>query len=334
MGVMGFPAITAGRPAIVLAPMEGVTDAPMRALQGALGAFTYSVTEYLRISQSMPSPSVFVHHVPEVNNAGKTTTGLPVQMQILGGHPGRVAEAATIAFKVGAPAIDINFGCPAPTVNSHDGGATLLKYPCRIRDIVQAVRQAIPPHIPVSAKLRLGWDNTTAILENAAMAAEGGASWLTIHARTRAQGYAPPVDWPMIGRVRQQLGIPIIANGDIFALDDFRRCRESTGCEHFMIGRGALANPWLSHQIAHELGLIQELPTTPINWLLMLEQLIQWNQAFHDRWEIRTVRRMKMWLRHAHLFGKFPLFHIIKHAEEVDELRAMLNTPMAAIESP
>ena len=100
-----------------------------------------------------------------------------------------------MACDAGALGIDINFGCPAPTVNSHDGGATLLKYPHRIREIVRAVRDAVPSDLPVSAKLRLGWESIDDIYENARMAADGGASWITIHARTRAQGYQPPVYW-------------------------------------------------------------------------------------------------------------------------------------------
>src|SRR6185436_17754692 len=142
-----------------------------------------------------------------------------------------------------ATAIDLNFGCPARTVNRHDGGATLLKHPHRIREIVRAVREALPAHVPVSAKMRLGWDSIEPIRENAAMAAEGGASWITIHGRTRVAGYAPPIFWEPIGRIRESLGIPVVANGDTWTLDDFRRCRDATGCIHFMLGRGALANP-------------------------------------------------------------------------------------------
>jgi tRNA-dihydrouridine synthase C len=164
-----------------------------------------------------------------------------------------MAESAGVAVECGALAIDLNFGCPAATVNRHDGGATLLKYPSRLRDIVWAVRNAVPRHLPVSAKMRLGWDATDPIDENAAMAAEGGASWITIHGRTRVAGYAPPIHWEPIGRVRERLGIPVVANGDIWTIDDFRRCRDTTGCEHFMLGRGALADPRLPHRVATEL---------------------------------------------------------------------------------
>src|SRR5262245_7631642 len=148
--------LSADVPALILAPMDGVTDAPMRALQGESGAFTFAVSEFLRISQSVPHRGVFHRHVPELLNGGRTPTGLPVQVQLLGGDAERLAQAAVVAHEAGATAIDINFGCPAPTVNRHDGGATLLKYPQRIREIVAAIRSSVPRQIPVSAKLRLG----------------------------------------------------------------------------------------------------------------------------------------------------------------------------------
>src|SRR5262245_59472132 len=122
--------------ALILAPMEGVTDAPMRALQGAAGAFTFAVSEFLRVSQSVPRPNAFHRHVPELRAGGRTPTGMPVQVQLLGGDAGRLADAAGAAHEAGATAVDLNFGCPAPTVNRHDGGATLLKDPRRVRDVV------------------------------------------------------------------------------------------------------------------------------------------------------------------------------------------------------
>src|SRR4051794_7606857 len=120
-------------PAVILAPMEGVTDAPMRAVQGEHGAFSYAVSEFLRVSQNVPPAHVFYRHVPELWTGCRTPTGLRVQVQILGGDPGRMAETAGRAVECGATAVDINFGCPAPTVNRHDGGATLLKHPQRLR---------------------------------------------------------------------------------------------------------------------------------------------------------------------------------------------------------
>ncbi|MEQ1936520.1 MAG: tRNA-dihydrouridine synthase family protein, partial [Fimbriimonadaceae bacterium] len=253
------------KPALVLAPMDGVTDAAMRDFQGSSGVFSYAVTEFLRVSTEAIPRKVFRREVPELETGGRTSTGMPVQVQILGGDPGRMAKSAYTAWQSGAKAIDINFGCPAPTVNRHDGGASLLLHPCRIREIVAAVRSAVPSEVPVSAKLRLGWDSVEPIFENAQMAVEGGAAWLTIHARTRIQGYAPPVNWSPFRRVRAAAGVPVIANGDIWSLDDFHRCQDETGCHHFMIGRGALANPALPHLIAAELG-IRDAMDFEVDW--------------------------------------------------------------------
>ena len=311
-------------PALILAPMEGVTDAPMRAVQGETGAFTFSVSEFLRISQVVPPASVFHRHVPELRSGCRTPTGLPVQVQLLGGHAGRLAEAAVIAHSLGAKAIDMNFGCPARTVNRHDGGAALLQHPKRIREIVAAIRGALPSEVPVSAKLRLGWDSVDAIYENAEMAAEGGATWLTIHARTRLQGYAPPVNWALIGRVRERLGIPVVANGDIWTVEGFRRCREETGCRHFMLGRGALANPGMARRIAIELGIVLGEPDTAalgsLDWLAHLQRLLECTPETKEHKPQQTIHRMKQWLKMAATFGDFAHFETIKRARSVDEL--------------
>ncbi len=310
-------------PALVLAPMDGITDAPMRALQGATGAFSYSVTEFLRVANGSIPAKVFRRDVPELENGSKTRDGMPVQIQILGGDPEHMAESAMNAVQAGATGIDINFGCPAPTVNRHDGGATLLKFPCRVRDVVAAVRKAVPQSIPVSAKLRLGWDSIDAIHENAAMAAEGGASWLTIHARTRLQGYQPPVYWQPIGQVRQNLGLPIIANGDIWTIDDFRRCQDMTGCQHFMIGRSALANPSLPYQISYELGLY-EGPVPAWTWESLMKNLQTEIEQCQGPATNRPVVRFKQWLKLASNFGDFSHFDAVKLSATPEEFFANL----------
>jgi len=312
-------------PALLLAPMQGLTDAPMRALQGETGAFTFAVSEFLRISSDVPSAKLFRRHVPELSEGAVTRTGLAVQVQLLGGHAGRMAASAMLACTAGARAIDINFGCPAPTVNKHDGGAALLKEPKRIREIVSAVREAVPNEIPVSAKLRLGWDSMDAIFENAAMAEEGGADWITIHGRTRVQGYSPPAYWNPIGAVRAQLSIPVVANGDLWTLEDFRRCREETGCVHFMLGRGALANPLLSHQVARELGLTSELPAEAYDWATLLQRFVLWNEAFRSTSPRFLLARVKHWLNIAGHHGNFDGFETVKRAESVEEIFAFLD---------
>ena len=321
-------------PALVLAPMQGLTDAPMRAYQSESGAFTFAVSEFLRISGDVPGAKMFFRHVPELHNGGETPSGLPVQVQLLGGDPGRMAQSAAVAAQAGAAAIDINFGCPAPTVNRHDGGAALLKSPARIEEIVAAVRGALPGEIPVSAKLRLGWDSADAVFENADRAAAGGAAWITIHGRTRVQGYAPPADWVRIGQVRERLGIPVVANGDLWTVEDFRRCRDKTGCRHFMLGRGALANPFLAQQVACDLGIATKAcpahASEPIDWvphltrLIALTAQIEGKRLTDKRSDHFLVCRLKQWLNLAAKQGNFPAFDEIKRLETVDALCAFL----------
>ena len=314
--------------------MQGLTDAPMRAYQGESGAFTFAVSEFLRVSGDVPPAKLFLRHVPELMCGAKTPSGLPVQVQLLGGDPGRMAEAARAAVKAGAKAIDINFGCPAPTVNRHDGGAALLRFPKRVEAIVGAIRAALPAEVPVSAKLRLGWDDADAIFENAGRAEAGGAAWITIHGRTKMQGYAPPADWVRIGQVRERLSISVVANGDLWSVADFKRCRDQTGCRHFMLGRGALANPYLPQQIACELGIAAKpCPThadQPIDWtpqlkrLLALTAQIEGKTGTDKRTDHFLVCRLKQWLNLASKQGHFGEFEAVKRLETVPELLAFL----------
>lgn len=317
--------VAAGIPALVLAPMDGITDAPMRAIQGECGAFSYAVTEFIRVSGNVLPPKTFRAEVPELSTQCLTAGHrhkVHVQIQILGGDAGRMAESAYNAYVAGATSLDINFGCPAPTVNRNDGGATLLQYPTRIKEIVRAVRDAFPSHLPVSAKLRLGWESIEDIHVNAAMAEEGGATWLTIHARTRAQRYQPPVFWPHIGAVKQRAGIPIVANGDIWNLDNFHQCQDETGCEHFMIGRSALARPLLPNQIAASLGLLPSAPES-IDWEELLHRFVALSEAHYGKSNHRTLFRLKQWMKIASLYGNFGGFESIKKANNLDEFFAI-----------
>jgi tRNA-dihydrouridine synthase C len=322
--------IAKGRPALLLAPMEGVTDAPMRALMSERGGFTHLVTEFLRVSQTVLPAKVFHRDVSELRaaggNRGRTKEGLPVIVQLLGGNPERLAASAQEAVKLGALGIDLNFGCPAPTVNSHDGGATLLKFPCRLEEIVRAVRMAVPPHLSVSVKMRLGWDSAEPLLENCARSERAGASWITIHARTKTQGYQPPVYWGEIGEARKRARVPVVANGDIRSLSDLRSCREQTGCEHFMIGRGALANPSLPLLAARELGLQARIVSpepSPEEWREMILRFLEISAPLSDH-PAYGLRRVKQWLRFAATLGNFREFDLVKRLEEESELRAMI----------
>jgi tRNA-dihydrouridine synthase C len=320
------------RPAVVLAPMDGITDAPMRALQGRSGVFSYAVSEFVRVSNNILPPRVFHRMVPELLNGAKTRSGLTVQVQILGGDPDFMSQSAANACAAGATGIDINFGCPAPTVNRNDGGASLLRYPDRVRAVVRAIRQAVPSHIPVSAKLRLGWEGIDEINVNALMAEEGGASWITIHARTKVAGYQPPVFWPKIREVRSIVAIPVVANGDIWTIEDFRRCQEETGSIHFMLGRGALADPALPFQIANELGLGNHRSWDG-DWFVLLNGLLDEAIALGETAKDRPLHRLKQWLKLVNKYSGFPLFHEVKSCETLEEFLHRI-TCIASIQIP
>jgi tRNA-dihydrouridine synthase C len=322
--------------------MEGVTDAPMRAFLTERGGFSFCVSEFLRISQDVPYIRPFIDHVPELKNQARTPAGVPVHFQLLGGNPEKLALAAQRAVEAGAFGVDLNFGCPSPTVNGSDGGATLLKYPDRIRDIVRTVRQAIPADLPVSAKLRLGWDSMDAIHVNAERAAEGGATWITIHGRTKVQGYTPPAYWGPIGEIHRRLGrdVPIVANGDIWTFEDFERCREETGCEHFMLGRSALADPFLPPRVARALGIAVQgtasqetpesaCPTLPHAWVPLLERFNEICSPYYGTGYV--VRRIKQWLGFVRIKRPLPWFDDVKRMQSTEEVLGWLRAQPSSI---
>lgn len=244
---MGF--LDAKQTALVLAPMEGVMDAPMRALIADIGGFDYGVSEFVRVGQDVVTAQQILHEIPDLTGPIFGSAPLPLQLQLLGDDPELMAATAVEGCLAGARAIDINFGCPAPTILRRSGGAALLRTPCAITEIVSAVRKALPAIIPVSAKIRLGWDNPNDVDVIARAVEDGGANWITIHARTKQERYQPGVHWDAVARVKSQLSIPVVANGDLFTAEDVARCAAKTGCSHFMIGRGILKDPFLAHDI-------------------------------------------------------------------------------------
>jgi tRNA-dihydrouridine synthase C len=226
--------------------MEGVVDHVTREMITGIGGVDLCVTEFIRVlDQSIPD-HVFYRDAQELAHGSKTVHGVPLLVQLLGSDPARLGENAARAIALGAVGIDLNFGCPAKTVNRHDGGATLLKDPSRVEKAVRGVRDAVPLKHTVSAKSRLGFSDKSLHIEIAQAAEAGGASWLTVHARTRDEGYKPPAHWEFIGRMREAVKIPVIANGDVWTPEDYRRMLEVSGCKHAMLGRGLLARPSLA----------------------------------------------------------------------------------------
>ena len=234
---------------LVLAPMEGLADFWVRQALTDIGGYDWCVTEFVRVSGSLLPPRVFYRWCPELRHGARTRAGTPVHVQLLGSDPVCMAENAARVAQLGAPAIDLNFGCPAKTVNRHRGGAVLLDEPGLVHDVVAAVRRAVPLTLPVSVKMRLGNDDAELALDNARAVEAAGAAWLTVHGRTRQQGYRPPAYWGRIGAIREAVALPVIANGEIWTVEDALRCRRESGCDDLMLGRGAVTDPFLARRI-------------------------------------------------------------------------------------
>ena len=226
--------------------MEGLLDHPLREVLTAAGGIDRCVSEFIRITDMLMPDRVFTRIVPELLQGGRTRAGVPVRPQLLGSDPGCLAENAAALAALKPDGIDLNFGCPAKVVNRHGGGASLLQDPELLRRIVAAVRRAVPAALPVSAKMRLGYEDASRARECAQALADGGASELVVHARTKADGYRPPAYWERVPAIREAVAIPVIANGEIWTPADAERCRVVSGCDGLMLGRGMVADPGLA----------------------------------------------------------------------------------------
>ena len=231
---------------LLLAPMEGLLDHPLREVLTAVGGIDRCVSEFIRITDQLMPERVFTRIVPELRQGGRTLAGVPVRPQLLGSDPACLADNAAVLASLGPDGIDLNFGCPAKVVNRHGGGASLLVDPPLLARIVEAVRRAVPPGLPVTAKMRLGVDDASRAVECAQALAGAGASELVVHARTTADGYRPPAFWERVPAIREAVAIPVIANGEIWTPADAERCRHVTGCDGLMLGRGMVADPGLA----------------------------------------------------------------------------------------
>ncbi len=287
---------------IGLAPMEGVIDADTRALLSEAGALDWCVTEFVRVVDAKLPPRVFLRHCPELATAGScgpiTPSATPVTLQLLGSDPQALAANAEQAIAQEATRLDLNFGCPAKTVNRHDGGASLLRTPARVYAAVAAVSDVGKRFgVSVNAKLRLGFDDKQLALACAQAAEAGGADELVVHARTRREGYRPPAHWEWIARIRTAVSVPVVANGDIWSLEDYWKARTLSGCRDVMLGRGMLADPWLARRIRHwQISGGERLPATP--WSARSDMLNRYAETKRSAGmsEKVIVSLLKQWL--------------------------------------
>lgn len=237
---------------VLLAPMEGVLDSLVRELLTEVNDYDLCITEFVRVVDQLLPAKVFHRICPELHNNSRTPSGTQVRIQLLGQHPQWLAENAARAVELGSYGVDLNCGCPSKLVNGSGGGATLLKDPELIYQGAKAMREAVPGHLPVTVKVRLGWDSSDRQFEIADAVQQAGASELAVHGRTKEQGYkAEHINWQAIGEIRQRLTIPVIANGEIWDWQSAQNCMAVTGCDAVMIGRGALNIPNLSRVVKY-----------------------------------------------------------------------------------
>lgn len=276
---------------LLLAPMEGLLDFVLRDVLTRVGGIDRCVSEFIRVTNTLLPERAFIRVVPELLNGGRTLAGVPVRPQLLGSDPVCLAENAGRLASLGPMGVDLNFGCPAKVVNRHGGGAALLDEPELLVKIVSAVRRAVPAHQTVSAKMRLGFNDDSRAVECALAIANAGATEIVVHARTKADGYRPPAYWARIHDIRIAVNIPVVANGEIWTVDDARRCRAASGCDTLMLGRGMVTDPGLALAIradadAMHLPWADLQPLIAAFWQLVCSQLEPRSRA----------GRLKQWL--------------------------------------
>ena len=316
---------------LMLAPMEGLLDATLRDVLTRTGGIDRCVSEFIRVTNTVLPERAFYRVVPELLNGGRTRAGVPVRPQLLGSDPACLADNAERLAAISPFGVDLNFGCPAKTVNQSRGGAVLLDEPELIGRIVEAVRRAVPAQVPVSAKMRLGFNDDHRAEDCAQAIAQAGADELVIHARTKAHGYRPPAYWDRIAEVRGALPsgpMRVIANGEIWSVADAERCREVTGCDALMIGRGMVTDPGLALAIKGK----GSVPWSDITPLLS----VYWQQVSGRVERRHRAGRLKQWLNY--LRKRYPeaqaAFDALRTCTEPPQIEAWLASNAAVPAAP
>lgn len=313
-------------PPLVLSPMAGVTDVSFRRLLKRRGGVGLSVSEFISVeglTRNNPKSKRQMRFFPDER---------PFAVQIFGGQAERMRMAAEMAEEVGADILDINCGCPAPKVVKHGGGSGLLKDHSRLETILKEIKKAIT--IPLTIKIRAGfYDHTINAVETAKLAEACGVEHIALHGRTKEQGYRGWANWDLVRQIKETVKIPVSGSGDVTTIEGAFARFEETGCDGVLIGRGAMANPWIFRQIEDVMrGREVFEPTLADKRAILLEYF---EMMRDDMPETPAINRMKQ------LAGQFTrglqggaLFRTsIYHSHSVNEVLDRIEEYFDAIEN-
>jgi tRNA-dihydrouridine synthase B len=303
---------------VILAPMSGVTDMPFRKMVKKLGAG-------LVVSEMIASRAMILETRQSLQKCATSKEEDNTAVQLAGCDPEVMAEAAKLNEDLGAKIIDINFGCPVKKVVGGHAGSALMRDEKLAEQILKATVKAVK--LPVTLKMRTGWDEHSKNAPTMAKIAEdAGIQMLTVHGRTRCQFYEGKADWQFISKVKEQVKIPVIANGDIKSFADAEICLKQSGADGIMVGRGAYGKPWLIKQISHYLKTNEKLPdpTFAEQLEIMLVHFADMIEHYGEETGIRMARKHIGWYSSG-LHGSAEFRNKINKSYIVSEVVAMIN---------
>lgn len=273
---------------VLQSPLSGVTDLVFRRL-----VRRYAPTSMMYTEMVNATGLHYVKELPKIMEVDPNER--PISIQLFDCRPDFLAEAAQMAVVEGADTVDINMGCPVNKITKNGGGSSLLRQPELAGEIVRSVVDAV--NVPVTVKTRIGWtDKEINILDFAKRMEDAGAKMITVHGRTRAQGYNGTAKWEWIAKVKQVLSIPVIANGDIFSVDAAVRCLELTGADGVMCSRGTLGYPFLVGEVDHFLKTGEQKPVpTPVERLQCAREHLQMLWEYKGDRGVRQARKHMTW---------------------------------------